>query len=72
MDWAAWAQHGVLLDQGCEIHLSGSPFDHTKIMTVDGAWSLVGSANWDVRSLRLNFEYDLEAWDTVLASSSTP
>jgi cardiolipin synthase len=68
MDWAAWAQHGVLLDQGCEIHLSGAPFDHTKIMTVDGAWSLVGSANWDVRSLRLNFEYDLEAWDTALVA----
>ena len=28
----------------------------------------MGSANWDVRSLRLNFEYDLEAWDTALAA----
>jgi len=39
-----------------------------KIMAVDGTWSLVGSANWDVRSLRLNFEYELEAWDTALAA----
>jgi cardiolipin synthase len=31
-------------------------------MTVDGAWSLVGSANWDVRSLRLNFEFNVECY----------
>jgi cardiolipin synthase len=68
MDWAAWAQHGMLLDEGCEIHLSEAPFDHMKIVTVDGTWTLVGSANWDVRSLRLNFEYELEAWDAALAA----
>jgi len=38
------------------------PFDHSKLMTVDGAWSLVGSANWDVRSLRLNFEFNVECY----------
>jgi len=27
---------------------------------VDGEWSLIGSSNWDVRSFRLNFEFDLE------------
>ena len=25
-------------------------------MTVDDSWSLVGSANWDTRSFRLNFD----------------
>ena len=41
---------------------------HTgKVMVVDGAWSLVGSANWDARSLRLNFEYNVECYDEVLA-----
>ena len=44
-----------------------SPFDHSKVMVVDGAWSLVGSANWDARSLRLNFEYNVECYDEVLA-----
>lgn len=38
-----------------------------KAHTVDGAWSLVGSANWDVRSLRLNFEFELEVWDRAFA-----
>ena len=33
-------------------------------MTVDGRWSLVGSSNWDPRSLRLNFELDVEIFCT--------
>ena len=32
-------------------------------MVVDGIWSLIGSANWDPRSLRLNFEYNIECYD---------
>jgi cardiolipin synthase A/B len=31
-------------------------------MTVDAIWCLLGSANWDVRSFRLNFELDLEVY----------
>jgi len=30
---------------------------------VDGLWSLIGSANLDPRSLRLNFELNLEVYD---------
>ena len=36
-------------------------------MTVDGEWSLIGSANWDMRSLRLNFELTVEFYDRGLA-----
>src|SRR6202042_2816415 len=42
------------------------PFDHTKLCTVDGEWSLIGSSNWDARSFRLNFEFDLEITDREL------
>ena len=31
--------------------------------------SLIGSANWDMRSLRLNFELTVEFYDTDLAGS---
>ena len=31
-------------------------------MTIDDIWALIGSANWDVRSFRLNFELDLEIY----------
>ena len=36
-------------------------------MLVDGCWVLLGSANWDSRSLRLNFEFNLECYDADLA-----
>ena len=36
---------------------------------MDDAWALVGSANWDPRSLRLNFEFNVEAYDPVLAGT---
>lgn len=36
-------------------------------MTVDGIWSMVGSANWDGRSLRLNFELNLECYGNTFA-----
>ena len=66
-----WAMRGELwkvLHHGCRVWLSPPPFDHTKLMTVDGAWALVGSANWDPRSLRLNFELGVECYDSVLVS----
>jgi cardiolipin synthase len=62
---AAWWQ---LLERGCRIWLTEGAFDHSKIMIVDNVWSLVGSANWDARSLRLNFEINLESYDTMLAA----
>jgi cardiolipin synthase len=42
------------------------PFDHSKLCTIDGEWSLIGSSNWDARSFRLNFEFDLEVTDQTL------
>jgi cardiolipin synthase len=56
-----------VLEHGCRIWLTPPPFDHTKLMVVDGGWTLLGSANWDARSLRLNFEYNVECYDTHLA-----
>jgi cardiolipin synthase len=44
------------------------PFDHSKLCTVDGEWSLVGSSNWDTRSFRLNFEFDLEITDREMTA----
>lgn len=64
--WAMMAQLDPLLENGCRIWLTPPPFDHTKIFQVDDDWSLIGSANWDSRSLRLNFEFDLECYDNCL------
>lgn len=68
VDWARNPQLPFLLQSGCRILLGGAPFDHSKLMVVDGAWSLIGSTNWDARSLRLNFEYNVECYDETLAA----
>jgi cardiolipin synthase len=65
--WASRAHWWQMLKYGCRIWLSAPPFDHSKIMVMDGCWSLVGSANWDPRSLRLNFGFNLECYDCELA-----
>jgi len=38
-----------------------------KLFIVDDAWALIGSANWDARSFRLNFELDVEVQDEAFA-----
>ncbi|MGM0677461.1 phospholipase D-like domain-containing protein [Ectothiorhodospira marina] len=64
--WASQALHWQLLERGCHIWFTPPPFDHTKLLLVDSHWLLVGSANWDPRSLRLNFEFDVECYDVGL------
>lgn len=65
--WAMRAHLWQLLERGCKVYCTAPPFDHSKAMVVDGLWSLAGSSNWDPRSLRLNFEFCVEAYDTQLA-----
>ena len=69
--WASTALLWQLLERGCRVWLSPPPFDHTKLLLVDGLWTLLGSANWDPRSLRLNFEFNVECYDRELAASLT-
>jgi cardiolipin synthase A/B len=60
--WAMFGQLWQVLDRGCRVWLRPGPFDHSKLLVVDGAWTLIGSANWDARSLRLNFELNVECY----------
>jgi len=62
MDWAMWGQFWTILGQGVRLWLSPPPFDHSKLLVVDDYWVLFGSSNWDSRSLRLNFEFNVEAY----------
>lgn len=66
VDWASQHVLEWLVEQGVEVAFTPGCFDHSKLMTMDGAWSILGSGNWDARSLRLNFELDLECYDPVL------
>jgi len=63
--WAMQANAWKLLDYGIRLHESPSPFDHSKLFLVDDLWCLIGSSNWDARSLELNFEINLECYDVA-------
>lgn len=68
VEWAASTRLKNLLAAGCHIYKSCSQqFDHSKLMLVDNNWVLFGSHNWDARSLRLNFEFNIECLDERLA-----
>lgn len=64
---AMMGQFDQILREGCRVHLSAGPFDHSKLMVIDRQWCFIGSSNLDARSLRLNFEIDLEVYDRGLA-----
>ena len=67
VDWASRALWWQVLERGCRIWLTTPPFDHSKLMIVDGHWVFLGSANWDARSLRLNFELNVESYGRQFA-----
>ncbi|MDP6979569.1 MAG: phospholipase D-like domain-containing protein [Myxococcota bacterium] len=60
MNWAANAQLWQILAFGVRVYRQRGPFNHTKLVLIDDAYALVGSSNLDPRSLRLNFEFNLE------------
>ncbi len=67
VDLAMRAHVGPLLEAGVRFWQGEAPFNHSKLMVVDEAWCLVGSSNWDMRSLRLNFEMNVEIFDADMA-----
>lgn len=69
MDWAMRAHLRFFRHIPATIYFTPPPFDHSKLATVDGEWCLIGSSNWDIRSLRLNFEFDLECYDVQLVAA---
>ena len=54
--WATLSFIGDLLDSGVKAYTYDNGFIHAKTIVVDGIAASVGSANFDIRSFRLNFE----------------
>jgi cardiolipin synthase len=67
--WASRAMWWQVLERGCRLWLTPPPFDHSKLMIVDNHWVFLGSANWDPRSLRLNFELNVECYGCEFAGA---
>ena len=64
---AMMAQMDQVISAGCHVWLAKGTFNHSKLLTIDGQWSYVGSSNMDPRSLRLNFELDVELYCVDIA-----
>ena len=65
--WAARSYFDELLAAGVRIYEYGPRMLHTKAMLVDDDMAIVGSANFDSRSFRLNFEVSMVFRDAGVA-----
>ncbi|PXY00910.1 cardiolipin synthase [Marinifilum breve] len=61
--WGTLSYIEELLEAGVRIYFYKAGFNHSKIMTVDGILSTVGTANMDVRSFEQNFEVNALIYD---------
>ncbi len=58
-----------LLQRGVQVYYQPPPFVHSKLFYVDDHYAQIGSANFDARSLRLNFELNVEVYDRETVTS---
>jgi cardiolipin synthase len=66
--WASNSYYTAYLKAGIKIYEYKKVVLHSKILTVDGKWSIIGSANLDIRSKTINEENVLGVLDADLAS----
>jgi cardiolipin synthase len=67
VDWATRNMLWELLKWGVRVFWQPPPFSHSKLFVVDSTYAQIGSANIDPRSLRLNFELNLEIFDSAVS-----
>jgi cardiolipin synthase A/B len=65
--WASRSVYEELLEAGVEIYEYDKGMLHAKEVIVDSQWAMVGSANMDIRSFRINFELTSMLYDEELA-----
>ena len=66
--YASREKYERLLEQGIEMYEYQPTMMHTKVLVVDGIWSMFGSANFDNRSLELNDELNVAVSSRALAA----
>ncbi|EIT86985.1 hypothetical protein A374_01979 [Fictibacillus macauensis ZFHKF-1] len=65
--WASLSNIGGLLKAGAKVYIYDNGFIHAKTMVVDDEISSVGTANFDIRSLKLNFEINAFIYNKEIA-----
>lgn len=69
VSWATNAMLWQVLERGAKVYRQPAPFTHSKLFIVDDCYAIVGSGNFDDRSLRLNFEFNLEIYGEEFIST---
>lgn len=70
MKWALSANIGSLMDFGIKFYRYEKGFIHSKTMVADGLVTTIGSANFDIRSFKLNFEVNAVVYDSKFAKEN--
>src|SRR5690606_11951946 len=69
---AHWASQNILRQllnkKDIHVYYQPPPFIHSKLLLIDDVYTLIGSANMDPRSLRLNYELGVELFSTEISS----
>lgn len=68
--WAAFSYFEELLKSGVRIFQYQKGFMHAKILTCDGRMCSLGTANFDLRSLKLNYEVNAVFYDEQLTKET--
>ncbi|TAL07786.1 MAG: cardiolipin synthase [Porticoccaceae bacterium] len=71
LPYVHWATRNLLwelLHRDVRVFYQPAPFNHGKLLVVDEGYVLVGSANIDPRSLRLNYELGVEVFDPAFGA----
>ncbi|MDR1271378.1 MAG: cardiolipin synthase [Clostridiales Family XIII bacterium] len=66
--WATLSYCGQLLSAGVKVYIYEGGFMHAKTIAVDGEVCSVGSANFDIRSFKLNFETNAIVYDSSVTA----
>lgn len=66
--WAGRSFYAELLDAGGEIYEFPHGLLHSKVTSIDDRWCILGSANMDARSFKLNFEISAVMYDAKLST----
>jgi cardiolipin synthase A/B len=65
--WASLSNVGDLLEAGVRAFAYNDGFLHAKTVTIDDCVTSVGTANWDLRSFKWNFETNAVIYDRPFA-----
>ena len=68
MKYASRSYYRELLRAGCRIYEYKKGFIHAKTLAADGDLGIIGTANMDIRSFRLNFEVCAVCYDKDVAA----